>query len=158
MSTPLSLRLATMSDAQILFDWRNDGDTRRVSRNTETLVWQDHLNWMQATLDSADRMLLVGMQGTRKIGTIRWDRISRETWEISITLAPESRGQGLALPMVLLAEQEIAQQAKTLVATAHEENLRSRRLFESAHYSFESGPDSTGYLTFTKNCAEERHD
>lgn len=152
MSLSVKMRRAAIEDSQTLFDWRNDPDTRKVSRNSYSIAWDNHLSWMEKTVAAKDSILLIAIVDSQEVGTVRWDEVAPNVWEASITIAPESRGKGLALPILLLAEKEICPEPIQLVAAIHEDNFRSRNLFEAAHYVFDSGPDSTGYLTFIKNC------
>lgn len=71
------------------------------------------------------------------MGTVRWDLESGAEWEVSITLAPEARGRGVA-PGLLRAG-EIWLSRTTVVdaylAVVRTDNLASRRLFLHGGYA-----------------------
>ena len=135
----LVLRAATMGDSQLLLDWRNDPDTRLASFQTEEVSPTDHREWMAASLASGSRHLLIGELESRPIGVIRLDVAGGEA-VISITIAPEARGSGLAAPMLRKALQQAAQLGLSRVeARIRSENDASIRAFSAAGFE-ESGP------------------
>ena len=60
---PLVLRVATLSDADILLAWRNDRETRRQSKSTDKVEQSSHVSWLTAVLNDDDRALYIGMDG-----------------------------------------------------------------------------------------------
>lgn len=147
----LHARAATLDDARALFEWRNDQDTRAASRTHEPVAWQDHLSWLTASLNDPDRRLLICEDSGARIGTARWDRLDRQSWEVSITLAPEARGQRLAGAVLAAAERMLdVPDPIRLVATVHEKNLPSQRLFARAGYLPFSPIDGHGFAGYAK--------
>ena len=108
----LVARPATLHDARQLWQWRNDPATRAGSRSSAEVAWDDHLGWLTASLTRTDRILLVVEDGDGPVGTVRWDlvpepegeRAGSHDWEVSITVAPQRRGQSLARPLLRAAE------------------------------------------------------
>ena len=142
-------RRATESDARLLLDWRNDAATREASRSTDLVSWRDHQAWLRATLLRSDRILLV-MEAPEPVGAVRWDRLDRESWELSITLAPNVRGRGLARLVLAAGEAALAAEApRRLVAVVRERNGVAQGLFRSAGYTQE-GEVEAGMLTLVK--------
>ena len=93
------LRRAGMRDAKLLFDWRNDPATRANSLQPELLEWERHLCWLTACLDDSRRALYIAEKAGVPAGTVRADRTGGE-YELSWTVAPESRGQGIGKHLV----------------------------------------------------------
>lgn len=134
---PLTLRSATPGDADLLLAWRNDPLTRQWSRNPGLVAQADHRNWLRNALASPDRILLIAQDAEQMpVGTIRFDRVSGGSWEVSITVAPECRGRGLARRVLAAGERELGnrQPADTVLASVHEDNTVSIRLFCTAGY------------------------
>ena len=52
VATDLIALPATLDDAGVLFEWRNDAVTRSTSRSTEPVQWRDHLSWLERTIIS----------------------------------------------------------------------------------------------------------
>ena len=96
-SHALRMREARISDASNLYDWRNDADVRAVSRDSQPLEWADHVNWLRSVISAPDRKLLVAALGWKPVGTARFDQMNGTPteWEISLTVSPDNRGQGL---------------------------------------------------------------
>lgn len=94
-----------MDDAQALFLWRNDPDTRRNSINTEPVAWEGHVAWLTKSLGMPTRKLYVAEVGGTPVGTVRADN-ENGIEELSWTVAPEARGKGFGKMMVLQFVQE----------------------------------------------------
>lgn len=100
MAKTLSLRAATLSDAEILLAWRNDPETRAASHNSDKVSLSNHLAWLESSLKKPEqRRLWLAEKEDKLVGTCRADR-EGDTWELSWTVAPEARGQGVAYDMV----------------------------------------------------------
>jgi RimJ/RimL family protein N-acetyltransferase len=93
------LRAATRADAGILHAWRNEAATRSASHDQETIPWEDHVAWLEHSLADDSRKLLIAEVDGRAVGTVRAD-LRDGAWELSWTVAPEARGQGIASIMV----------------------------------------------------------
>jgi spore coat polysaccharide biosynthesis predicted glycosyltransferase SpsG/RimJ/RimL family protein N-acetyltransferase len=131
-----TVRSATEADAELLLAWRNDPQTRASSRTTDVIALPDHLAWLRGVLADPDRLLFVAEHGGRAVGTVRFDRTGADRkgagWEVSITVAPEARGRGLATPVLLAAER--AADAGVIHAHVLRGNSASRNLFRRAGY------------------------
>jgi RimJ/RimL family protein N-acetyltransferase len=92
------LRPATMDDAERLFAWRNDPETRAQSLTTDRVPWDDHVAWLERSLAMPERTLLIAEVAGTPVGTVRLDGE-----EMSWTVAPEHRRKGYAKEMVRLA-------------------------------------------------------
>lgn len=131
----VSLRRATNDDARMLLEWRNEPDTRASSWSSEPVSESDHAQWMEKTLASSDRRLFVALVDEKPVGQVRLDLKGACLAEVSLTVAPPSRGQGLAVCMLRAAADE-AQRAgmTTLVAQIKAGNEKSVRAFKAAGY------------------------
>lgn len=164
----LVARRATLEDARLLWEWRNDPATRAASRHREPVSWPDHLAWLEASLTRSDRKLFMVDDeiGLGPVGTVRWDRApgfgDEPEWEVSIAVAPERRGQSLARPLLFVAEVMLTEVAHyetppaavtdvtAYLAVVHVDNLASVRLFEGAGYLPDLPPDPDGFMRFRK--------
>jgi RimJ/RimL family protein N-acetyltransferase len=151
----LEVRGATLADAELLHTWRNDPQTRAASRTHDPVPWQDHLRWLAASLGRDDRRLFVASDAEGDVGTIRWDHEGDGEWEVSITVAPQRRGQGLARPLLAAGERALADRSggrelTAYLAVVHEDNDASLRLFAAAGYLPELPSDAGGYRRYLK--------
>jgi RimJ/RimL family protein N-acetyltransferase len=99
------LRPATMNDAELLFDWRNDPLTRAQSLQRQPVEWREHLVWLANSLQNPGRRLYIGEavteaeQAAALLGTVRFDR-GEWSYELSWTVAPDQRGKGWGKKLV----------------------------------------------------------
>ena len=156
-SNRLTARRARMDDARLLWEWRNDPGARAGSRNADMVPWPQHLAWLESSLTREDRMLLVVEDIVGPVGTARWDLGRHGEWEVSITVAPDRRGQRLAGPLLRAAEvarSEVAGSSGTEVtaylAVVHVDNVASVRMIETSAYVPDLPPDPTGFMRFRK--------
>lgn len=119
----LSLRLATLHDADVLLEWRNDPETRNASHQTAVIRPEDHLSWLTRTVDDPDRLLFVAANDGVPVGTVRADRTDG-VWELSWTVAPAARGRGLAKRMVALLAVEISEPIRAEIQPGHIASVR----------------------------------
>jgi spore coat polysaccharide biosynthesis predicted glycosyltransferase SpsG len=160
----LVARPATRQDARCLWEWRNDPATRAASLSSQEVAWDDHLRWLTDSLTRTDRMLLVvedPASSPGPVGTVRWDlraqRAGEFEWEVSITVAPERRGQSLARPILRTGEMALSEATRTsggdvtaYLAVVHIGNGPSMRLFETSAYAPDAPPDQQGFMRFRK--------
>jgi RimJ/RimL family protein N-acetyltransferase len=141
------VRRATLDDAGPLLEWRNDPVTRAVSRHHEVVAADDHLAWLRDGLSRPDRHLLVGSVDGVEVGTVRWDAEGGSEWEVSITVAPEARGRGVAGALLRAGEQWLAATASVgaYLAVVHTGNEPSRRLFVNGGYAPDLPADREGF-------------
>lgn len=135
----LRIREARISDASNLFDWRNDADVRAISRDGQPLAWDNHLSWLTSVLSAPDRKLLVAVLGWSLAGTARFDQIhgKPDEWEISLTLSPSKRGQGLGHELLNKSERWLRSQhrgALYVIAHVKSDNTPSNVLFAKNGY------------------------
>jgi RimJ/RimL family protein N-acetyltransferase len=100
MSDPLSLRPVEMADADLLLLWRNDPETRQASHNSDEVMLESHLTWLNTSLSNPEqRLLWIAEVDGKAVGTCRADR-AENVWELSWTIAPDARGKGVAHQML----------------------------------------------------------
>jgi len=147
----LHAREATEADAGLLLGWRNDPRTRRSSRSTAVVALDEHLAWLRGVLADPERLLLVVEHEEAPVGTVRFDRRDGDGWEVSITLAPESRGRGLSGAVLAAGERVAADRlgVRTVFAAVHQDNAASGKLFEKAGYA-EAAPAVSGFRQLRK--------
>jgi spore coat polysaccharide biosynthesis predicted glycosyltransferase SpsG/L-amino acid N-acyltransferase YncA len=167
---PMVARPATPEDSRQLWQWRNDPVTRAGSRSSAEVSWDDHLRWFTASLTRTDRVLLVVEDPAGPAGTVRWDLVRERDgepggsheWEVSITVAPERRGQNLGRPLLRAGEVALAEKTSGVtrsggtevhayLAVVRIDNQSSMRLFETSAYLPDLPPDLGGFMRFRKD-------
>jgi len=143
----LSLRPASEDDAALLREWRNDPETRAASRNTTEVGIEEHAAWLTAVLADPAHLLLICELGGEPAGQIRFDRLGERSYEISISLAPAARGQGLSPSFISLAVEQLRKSHRDAKVEAHvrEKNTSSLAAFRRAGFR-PSGKKAEGFL------------
>ncbi len=138
------LRLARPDDEEALLAWQRHPATRRYARDPRPPTADEHHRWLQRCLGSSRCLLTVVEHGGTAVGVLRLDLLEqaapRTAYEISILIAPEQQGRGLALEALRLARDWLSE--AELVAEVLPGNTASQELFKSAGYA----PDEVGLL------------
>jgi RimJ/RimL family protein N-acetyltransferase len=95
-SATLIIRRAVPDDAERLWQWRNDPETRRASRNTDEVPLEQHMRWFEGGLSRKDRVLLIAEADGEPVGTVRFDMRDDDYLEVSINVAPQARGKKMS--------------------------------------------------------------
>ncbi len=130
----ITWRFARLSDAQILFQWRNEPDTFLFTKQARPLEWVEHYGWIsrQIARSKSDSVLLIFSFGSDEIGMSRLDRLNGYDFEVSISVGNLYQGKGFGK---IILEMSIAYAFDTLdaervIATIHCENTKSQKLFQ----------------------------
>lgn len=127
----ISIRLAKLSDANILFSWRNDPLTRAASERTSPLLWEDHISWLTHTLQSTTQHVFIGEHDGLPIGVVRFS-VEHDHAVVSLALAPAAQGKGLGKSLLALG---IAQIGSTPIrARIRCDNVASRTCFAACGF------------------------
>ncbi len=128
---PVRLRATEASDAEILFSWQRNPETRRYARNPEPPAWDEHVAWLEAKLEDDDCLFTMVEHGEQPCGFVRLDRVL-ESREVSIVTAPEERRTGVAQAALGLARDLVP--GGDIIAYVKPENAASLALFQAAGY------------------------
>ena len=128
MEKGLYLRPATIEDAKILFEWRNDPQVRAASHNQNEMSFEDHLAWLESSLTNPDRKLYIAEEDGISVGTVRSDW-AENAYTLSWTVRPEARGKGIGKRMVSLFVKQIKEPIRAEVKVG---NLASRKISQEA--------------------------
>lgn len=138
MNENISLRLATIQDADLLLKWRNDPQTRKASHNKAEVQREEHISWLTRTLSNSSRRLYIAEENGAPVGTVRSD-FSEGVWELSWTVSPSARGRGVAKRMVAVLANQISEPIRAEVKTG---NTASARIAEYAGMEFDREVDA----------------
>lgn len=136
----VAVRLAGKGDSDDIFNWRNDTLTRQNSHTTEQVVWQEHVEWFESSLQNPDRMLLMAFLASapeHSAGVVRFD-INDQSALVSINIAPAMRGRKLARPSLQAAMNwlMVARSGiRCVQAQVRCENVISLSLFEGLDFA-----------------------
>lgn len=135
----LRVRPAGTADSELMYRWRNDPATRAMSRDHDAIGHDEHERWLASALADPRRLLLVGEVGRTPVGVIRFDGREASEVEVSLYLDPALHGLGLGSALLRAGEgaaRSWAGDNLRFTAMVLDGNAGSRRMFESAGYSF----------------------
>lgn len=125
----MELRNATLKDWSFLLSLRNDEETRRNSKNNETIHPEEHLSWLKKVLQDPNVHLFIAVQDHNMVGTARANfEPSTGVYELSWTISPESRGKGFGKQMIKALAEKFGSKIRAEIKNG---NLSSIRLAES---------------------------
>lgn len=132
----IGIRGATINDADILFDWINDSETRENSFNSGTIDWNDHIQWLKIKLDDPASKIYILKYNEIPVGVVRFE--INETTIIGITVAPDHRGMGLGAEILKTACNTFWENhADSILAYIKKGNVASQRVFEKSGFTFQ---------------------
>jgi RimJ/RimL family protein N-acetyltransferase len=131
----IEIRDATINDAEILFEWANDLNTRQNPFNPETIEWNDHISWLRKKLLDPLTRIYILYYHHKQIATVRFD--TNKNTIIGITVAPSYRGLGLGAEILKIATNNFwINNNDEIFAYIKKENIASQRIFEKAGFRF----------------------
>lgn len=147
-SSQLSLRPAEERDCELLWQWRNEENTRKWSFNSAHVPYQEHKDWFLSKLNAAhSELLIVSDEGKREIGQVRLDISPDKTAEIDISIESSRRNKGYGSTTLKLACQYALEKFNIAKVIAHikEENKASITAFAKAGFINKASLDFKGY-------------
>jgi RimJ/RimL family protein N-acetyltransferase len=131
----LSLRPATIDDAALLFDWRNDSAVRASAFDQSLFSFDVHRAWLKSKLECRDCMIWILESDGEPLGQIRYDRVGTCA-EIDIAVSETQRGKGLGSKLLQMSADKACHRlgVDRLVGIVKDENPASCRAFEKAGF------------------------
>lgn len=132
-------RTATLDDADLLLNWRNDPSVREFSLHSNIIQIDEHLQWLSARLKRIDlEPFYLFMAEGEVVGMSRLDIVSglTEVYEISVLIDPYKQGKGLGGRILDMTCKSFfcLYPDKSINALVHKRNYVSQRLFLSAGF------------------------
>jgi RimJ/RimL family protein N-acetyltransferase len=145
----VSLRRATLGDADRLLAWRNDPEIRAASRGTERIDPAEHGAWLRRVLaDPRGKLLIVEDRG-EPVGQVRLDH-GDGRWTVSVGLTAAARGRGLGRAAIAAAVAWLGacEGDVTVEAFIRPGNARSVAAFAAAGFTEVEGLDADGLVRY----------
>ena len=129
----LTLRPVREEDCECLFRWQCAPETRRYARNSTMPTWSEHCRWFEQKLRDEDGLFMLVETEDMPVGVVRLDPFKGDgAQEVSISLAPEKYGKGIALAALKMLSAHMPN--VELMAYVKPENTRSINLFLRAGF------------------------
>lgn len=138
----LTRRDFSLKDSDLILTWRNNPNVRKFSRNSDLISKEQHQHWLtsQILVANSRKKISVFEFSGRPIGMVRIDELENEYKEINVLVEEEYQGQGIATQM--LRDVISSNGPSKLIATIHEKNIASRKLFENLGFKLISKEDA----------------
>lgn len=86
---------AKPEDCKLLFEWVNEVEVRKNSKNTTLITWENHKIWFNKKLSSQDSLIYLLTDGENKIGQVRIDYdVNEDKWDIDYSIESQFRNNG----------------------------------------------------------------
>lgn len=177
-SQTLHIRKATLEDAELTFEWANDPDTRAAAFSQELIPWEDHKAYFKPKIaDSQYHWYIISRHFAgveMPIGQVRfaWTELEEDLekintqatvkkgegcWTISYLVAPNWRGQRLAVPLLAAALKQLRAEGhhQPLLALVKSSNIASLRAFESLEFDIVKHNAESSLLEDTANTLDD---
>jgi UDP-2,4-diacetamido-2,4,6-trideoxy-beta-L-altropyranose hydrolase len=148
----ISLRPAMWGDCNMMFTWQTAPAARRYARNPQPPTREEHEHWFRAKFADPRCVLNVILRNGEPAGVLRHDwRENHQAFEVSILVAVDRQGQGIASAAITLGRQLLPDSA--FIADVDPRNPTSAALFERAGYR---RVDQRTYVLSPLNAAPSR--
>lgn len=136
----MRIRNVEMSDAEIVWAWRNSTDARVNSKNNSLISLEEHVSWMASRIvNLSENPFWICESGNSPIGYLRLDSTHAENnhFVVSIFVAEKFRGVGLGKGLIKLAIKELQGMSEHFVIQAEvlKINKSSLAMFNSLEFS-----------------------
>ena len=93
----INTRIAETKDSKMIYEWRNDELTRKMSHTEDYIEWEGHSKWFASSLTKSNRLLLMCEVADydESVAMVRFD-VEAKNALVSINLSPQMRGMGLS--------------------------------------------------------------
>jgi UDP-2,4-diacetamido-2,4,6-trideoxy-beta-L-altropyranose hydrolase len=133
----ITMRRAYATDCHLTWEWANDPVVRQASFSSSEISWQEHTDWFTRKLrDPGALFLIFEDESGSPMGSVRVCPTTHSDAEISVTLASQCRGGGLASYLLEKAAQRAFEHMKLqrVHAFIKPENRASSKSFENAGF------------------------
>jgi len=136
----ITLRKAAFSDAEFLWNLRNQPNTYKYFHSNGPISWEEHIDWINNLFSGVvkNKDLFIIQNSGRQLGQIRIDYNYPGRGEISVSISEESQKNGFAAQALGLIVREAKQKRiiNALIAQIHEDNIASIKLFKKFNFEF----------------------
>ena len=140
MST-LELREATLADADLLREWRNDPIVRHHSFNQQIVEADAHRGWLEKKLGAnSETKIWILMSDGAPAGQARYDR-SGGTAEVSVSIDDRFRGRGLGVAILRMSAPRACSELEVREIRALVKPTNQASFAAFARAGFRRGPD-----------------
>jgi len=134
----INLRKVIKDDAQLLFKWINEPDSRANAVNPKLILWNEHVAWLERKLSDESVFMYILNDSSEDMGVIRFDS-SPEGFIISYSIDKDYRGRGLGSTILKMGMEKINEMIENpiLIGYVKKGNIASEKIFNRFNFSIE---------------------
>ncbi len=130
----IKIKKATFKHSRDIWEWRNDKLTRKMSKNSNHIPWENHKKWFSKVIVDPDIFFYIGEIENKIIGSVRFVRHEKslDDYFININISPDNRGRGLSNYLLKSCINKFSTEVNKigfLKAEVKNINYRSKKLF-----------------------------
>ena len=133
----IRLRCAKWQDCEQIWQWANETTTRQCSFQSAAISWENHVDWFQARLQDRNCYFWIALdRQDQLIGQVRFDSLSIDVTQISISIDRAYRHQGFGKTILNAAIRKVFCETAFIEISAwiKPENRASISVFESVRF------------------------
>lgn len=136
-NSSLFIRIATIDDMMLYYNWANDIQVRKNSYQSESINLEEHIKWFSSKVNAANYSFFMFENHLGiPVGQVRIQVLNAFESVIGISNAANFRGRGYASKMLVQATDEFFKnhQDQTISAFIKLDNLASEKVFQKAGF------------------------
>ncbi len=134
---PIRLRPLKWQDCEQIWQWANETTTRKSSFQSAAISWEQHVRWFEEKLQDVHCYMWIALdRQDQPIGQVRFDPLSAETTQISLSIDRSYRHQGFGRTILKAAVRKIFRETafRSISAWIKLDNMASISIFESVQF------------------------
>ena len=144
-----SLKLASIKDRELIFNWRNETITRKYSLNKDLISKEVHNNWYSKVLNLENTRIFIFLNNQNPVGMIRFENKSNKI-EINYLIDKDHRKKGYSVIMIKMGIHQIRLiwPKITFQATVLRDNKPSQKVLQNIGFSLFDEKDLKFFYIF----------
>ncbi|MFV8372657.1 GNAT family N-acetyltransferase [Flavobacterium sp. LB2P6] len=135
----IKIRLVSIEDSKILFEWANDADVRKNAFNPEKIKWKDHQEWFLGKIGCSKTLMFILEMDSIAVGQLRFDYdIVNKYWLLGYSIDKRKRGLGLGSSLINYSVKNVKGDIRAFVKA---ENISSCKVFEKNNFFINTNID-----------------
>ena len=134
-SGQVTIRNANMRDADVIYQWQSDPNTRKYFHNLDIPQFAEHINWLEKKLAELKSFFYIIEHKNKAAGVLRLnykDNVKKNVYLVSIYISPDHYQKGLG--SIALNYANLLFNKSELHAEIHQDNIASKKLFMKSGY------------------------
>jgi UDP-2,4-diacetamido-2,4,6-trideoxy-beta-L-altropyranose hydrolase len=131
------LRNARIDDSEMLFEWANDSEVRKMAFSSKPILRGSHNEWFSNKLeDPNSRIYIVVDENNSPVGQIRFDILSVLEAVVDVHTNPGLRNKGIGTSIIKQGTDRFFKETavNSVYAIIRLENTKSIKAFSKANY------------------------